>query len=244
MLVVVSRPQTDPSAGALGGLDDHRKHARAREHAEKRGRARTRCCQAQGVTRRPHFRPRTRGLRTRPHDSLHSRVRGSRSHKSRAWRQPKRPSPVRDARAAHGSWRRRGKRKRWSWRGETAVTPLAREVRSPRAPGEGHVPGRVVTVSCKRVTCPRGNHLTGELLSVLLRVARSRHPPARTSPTRGPCARSKLQTRAAVCQVSPADALPPGALPRLAPAGHLLAFQGYLLSNRPPPTFLELPTRL
>lgn len=182
MLVVVSRPQTDPSAGALGGLDDHRKHARAREHAEKRGRARTRCCQAQGVTRRPHFRPRTRGLRTRPHDSLHSRVRGSRSHKSRAWRQPKRPSPVRDARAAHGSWRRRGKRKRWSWRGETAVTPLAREVRSPRAPGEGHVPGRVVTVSCKRVTCPRGNHLTGELLSVLLRVARSRHPPCPNQP--------------------------------------------------------------
>lgn len=74
------------------------------------------------------------------------------------------------------------------------------------------------------MTCPHGNHLTGGLLSVLLRVARSHHPPARTTPTRGPCApgppsaRSALQTNFLL-----------GALPRLAPAGHLLAFQGSAL---------------
>lgn len=101
-------PQTDPGAGAPGG-HDRRKRARAEQQ---------------------DFRPRTRGVRARLHGSSRARACGSSSHESRAWRQPRWPSPAR-ARAARGSWRSR-KRKRWSRRGETAVTLLAREARTGR----------------------------------------------------------------------------------------------------------------
>ncbi|CAI9161164.1 unnamed protein product [Rangifer tarandus platyrhynchus] len=141
MLVVVSRPQTDPSAGALGGLDDHRKHVRARTRGEAEARTHTLLPGPRGdpATPLPATNPRAENTSARQFTLACPRKQKS---KSRAWKQPKRPSPVRDAHAAHGSWRRRGKRKHWSRSGETAVTPLA-EVRSLGAPGERHV----VTVS-------------------------------------------------------------------------------------------------
>ena len=219
----MSRPQTDPSAGALGGLDDHRKHARARTRGEAGARTHT-------LLPGPRGDPGTPLQATNPRSENTS----ARQFTLACPRKQKSQEPsVETAQTAvigegrtRSPWQLEEEREEEALvsKGETAVTPPAGEVRSPGAPGEGHIPGRVVIVSCKRVTCPRGNHLTRELLSVLLRVARSRHPPAPTTPTRGPCALGPPSARSAL----PTHFLL-GALPRLAPAGHLLTFQGSAL---------------